>query len=119
MLPAGTEKRLDRRVNIQVQNGRLDAAHQGEALLGNELMQLHERFIVETAQVAIDRVQARHDSAAQMHEQRVGRERFQAEDALFSGDECIDEHAHLLRHGIDDRRPLLEPVERSKAPIEA
>jgi hypothetical protein len=56
-------------------------------------------------------IKGRHDSAAEKDEQRVGRQRLQAEHTRLTQDEQIEQHSQLGRHRVDH---LVAALQRTK-----
>jgi hypothetical protein len=105
------EDRLDRRVHVQVDKRPSLGAHRLQTVRRQDLFQCADRRLVEAPQVPVERVQAGHDPAGQVHEQRVGRQRFDAEHAMLTDRRRVHQQPHLRFHRVDDHRTGLEVSE--------
>ena len=115
-----TEDRLDRGVDVQVQDWPSFRAHGRQAMLGHQRLEVGDGFLVETAQVAVDGVDARYDATGDMHEERVARQGLDAEHALLSRGGGIDEQPQLRLHGVDHQDARLQAEEQvAQADIDA
>lgn len=107
-----TEDRLDRGVDVQVQDWPSFRAHGRQAMLGHQRLEVGDGFLVETAQVAVDGVDARCNATGDMHEERVARQGLDAEHALLSRGGGIDEQPQLRLHGVDHQDARLQAEEQ-------
>jgi len=82
------EDALDGGVHVEVDRLGLHFVYGGEPLLGHHHLQVGDRRIVESAQVPVHGIDARHDSTRETNEERIGRERFEAEDTRLSERQC-------------------------------
>jgi hypothetical protein len=107
------EYAFDGGVDVEMNLLRPKVAHRREALVHHQGFQIREPLVVETAQVAVQGVQARNDAARQTHEERVRRERFESEHASLPRDVRVHQQAQLRLHRIDNPPAALEPAEPS------
>jgi len=107
------EYALDRGVDIEVHGLGLQRVHGGEPLLNHHRFQVGDRLVVESAQVAIHGIDARHDSTRETDEERVGRERLQAEHSRLSGDVRVEQKPQLCLHRVDHQDAALEAKEET------
>ena len=87
--------------------------HRGEPLIDHHRFQVGDPLVVESAQVAVDGIEARHDSACKTYEERIGRERFEPEDACLSDHVGIEEQPQLRLHRVDHQHAALQTKEQS------
>jgi len=109
---------LDGRIDIDMNPLGIKAFRDCEALRDGNFVQIGERFGIETPKVAIHGIQARHHAAGEAYEQRIGGERFETENALFTGDARIDEQTHLRPHAIGDAGAAFEPIESTQSVVD-
>src|SRR5690606_11017633 len=73
------------RVDVE-EDARLDRLERAvESLVGETYLERGECLRVELRERAIDRVEARHDTTREVHEERIGRELFESEDSVRLG----------------------------------
>jgi hypothetical protein len=84
-----------------------------EALLDHHRFQVGDRRVVEPAQVAVHGVDARHDSTGETDEERISRERLEAEDTRLSGNVRVEQQAQLRLHRVDHHHAALEAIEKT------
>jgi hypothetical protein len=82
-----------------------------EAVLGHHGLERLDLGRTEAAQVGVHGVQARHDASRQVDEQRVRRERLQAEDAPLTSQEGVHDEPHLALHRVHHPRVALQVTE--------
>ena len=102
---------LDRAVDVEMNHRPTFGAHWRESVRCHHLLERSERRPVEAAQVAIDRVEAGHDAAGQVHEQRVRRQRLDAEHAVLAHDRSVDQESQLRFHRVHDQRARFQAPE--------
>src|SRR6266700_3640484 len=86
-------------------------SHGREPMLGHHRLERGNRGVVEAAQVAVERIEARHYAASQVHEQRVGRQRLDTEYSVFADCRRVHEEPELSLHRVDNHRTRLEAPE--------
>jgi hypothetical protein len=102
---------LDRRVDIEVYVLSAQLLHTREPVPHHQRFEIPKRSCVESREVAIHRVDARYDAACESDEERIGRERFESEDARLPCDVGVQQEAELRLHRVDDQRTALQPEE--------
>lgn len=102
---------LDRAVDVEMNHRPMFGAHWRESVRCHHLLERSERRRVEAAQVAIDRVEAGHDAAGQVHEKRVRRQRLDAEHAVLAHDRSVDQESQLRFHRVHDQRARFQAPE--------
>ncbi|HEU4412128.1 MAG TPA: hypothetical protein VFS43_43200 [Polyangiaceae bacterium] len=105
------EQGLDRGIDVEEDLVQKAPAERSQTLRGHQPFERGDVRFAEAGEVAVDGVEARHDAAGQADEERVGRERFEPEDARFAGREGVHQEAKLGGHGGDDGGAVLERAE--------
>jgi hypothetical protein len=113
------EKRLDGRVDVEVDALATKCSNFGEALIGHHELELREIETMHAAQVAVKRVDARHRATRKVDEQWIRTERFDPENAQFADCGGVEKQSQLRAHWVDDALARLQIVERVEDPIES
>jgi hypothetical protein len=107
------ENCLDGSIDVQVEHWAAVRSHGGKPIFGRQRLEIDNGLLVEAAEAAVDRVDTGNDAAGQVLEDRVGRERLDAEHAAFSG--CGgDEQLDLRLHWVDDQSAGLQSEDNSR-----
>ena len=99
------------RVDVDVNAGEAPAAKLRKAMLGDQVFERGELRFGEPHEVVVEHVDARNEAAREVHEQRIGRERFDTEHASLTGDERVEQQAQLGRHRVHHEHPRLQMTE--------
>lgn len=105
------EQWLDRRVHVQMHGIVCMTTKLREPVLRHDELELCKLHFVEPAQISVHGIDARNRATGELHEQRVGTERFEAEDAPLADDIGVEQEAELRIHRIHDPASVFDVPE--------